>query len=394
MHLEALSSYPTAGCLGGEPGPDLVTSSFQTSLAFAFSAAAALLLPGCLTHQPHGLLHPPGTDHGCYLQTALLRDQRGEETPRSEPGPATAGRPSRGRHHRLPSPQHPGAAREEGMLFVRHDARSCRRHRAATQAVTLQRRGLGSSSPGPASPGVCPTHPGQRRHHTRALPPPSARRGRSRAPRHHRGDRGAASCALRASHAASRSASRFSLPAPLPAASRAMLTSRTFVKRTRAGAVVKVVREHYLRDDIACGAAACRLCPRAAPGGGSAPGLEARPGGPGSSLCPGPHFLLPDTNLLLHQVSAAGGTEGRRVSALGEARRCLWARPGSMRRLQPSRAVLVDPCGCRFPCGFRLEGRVWQRSAGLVPPVCPVAAWSLPGSFFLLCLALSFSASS
>uniref|UniRef100_A0A803W9D2 Exosome complex exonuclease RRP44 n=1 Tax=Ficedula albicollis TaxID=59894 RepID=A0A803W9D2_FICAL len=30
------------------------------------------------------------------------------------------------------------------------------------------------------------------------------------------------------------------------------------------------------------------------------------PGGPASSLCPGPHFLLPDTNLLLHQVSASG----------------------------------------------------------------------------------------
>uniref|UniRef100_A0A8C3Y206 Exosome complex exonuclease RRP44 n=1 Tax=Catharus ustulatus TaxID=91951 RepID=A0A8C3Y206_CATUS len=79
-----------------------------------------------------------------------------------------------------------------------------------------------------------------------------------------------------------------------------MLTSRTFVKRTRAGAVVKVVREHYLRDDIACGAAACRLCTPA--GSGSAPGLEARPSGPASSLCPGPHFLLPDTNLLLHQI--------------------------------------------------------------------------------------------
>uniref|UniRef100_A0A8B9S3R8 Exosome complex exonuclease RRP44 n=1 Tax=Apteryx owenii TaxID=8824 RepID=A0A8B9S3R8_APTOW len=78
----------------------------------------------------------------------------------------------------------------------------------------------------------------------------------------------------------------------------AMLTSRTFLKRTRAGAVVKVVREHYLRDDIPCGAAACRLC-GARPVGA---GLEARPAGAGSHLCPGPHYLLPDTNLLLHQI--------------------------------------------------------------------------------------------
>ncbi|KAM9021564.1 exosome complex exonuclease RRP44 [Ara ararauna] len=79
-----------------------------------------------------------------------------------------------------------------------------------------------------------------------------------------------------------------------------MQTSRSFVKRTRAGAVVKVVREHYLRDDIPCGAAACRLCPPRT--GAPAPGLEARPGGAASSLCPGPHYLLPDTNVLLHQI--------------------------------------------------------------------------------------------
>ncbi|NXF35067.1 RRP44 exonuclease, partial [Nyctibius bracteatus] len=77
-----------------------------------------------------------------------------------------------------------------------------------------------------------------------------------------------------------------------------MQTTRAFVKRTRAGAVVKVVREHYLREDIPCGAAACRLCPPRPAG----PGLQAQPHGAASILCPGPHYLLPDTNLLLHQI--------------------------------------------------------------------------------------------
>ncbi|NXS56277.1 RRP44 exonuclease, partial [Brachypteracias leptosomus] len=81
-----------------------------------------------------------------------------------------------------------------------------------------------------------------------------------------------------------------------------MLTSRTFLKRTRAGAVVKVVREHYLRDDIPCGAAACGLCPPQPAGTGPGTGLEAQPSGAASNLCPGPHYLLPDTNLLLHQI--------------------------------------------------------------------------------------------
>uniref|UniRef100_A0A8D0DYL4 Exosome complex exonuclease RRP44 n=1 Tax=Salvator merianae TaxID=96440 RepID=A0A8D0DYL4_SALMN len=77
-----------------------------------------------------------------------------------------------------------------------------------------------------------------------------------------------------------------------------MLTSRTFLKRTRAGAVMKVVREHYLRDDISCGVATCVLC-------GDVPAgalLESQPSGASSSLCPDPHYLLMDTNVLLHQI--------------------------------------------------------------------------------------------
>ncbi|KAM6446176.1 exosome complex exonuclease RRP44 [Liasis olivaceus] len=77
-----------------------------------------------------------------------------------------------------------------------------------------------------------------------------------------------------------------------------MLTSRAFLKRTRGGAVLKVVREHYLRDDVACGVEACALC------GGDAParGLEAWPRAPASALAPGPHYLLLDANVVLHQI--------------------------------------------------------------------------------------------
>uniref|UniRef100_A0A8C0DT32 PIN domain-containing protein n=1 Tax=Balaenoptera musculus TaxID=9771 RepID=A0A8C0DT32_BALMU len=78
-----------------------------------------------------------------------------------------------------------------------------------------------------------------------------------------------------------------------------MLKSRTFLKKTRAGGVMKIVREHYLRDDIGCGASGCAAC------GGAHEGtvLEPQPLDRVSSVCPQPHYLLPDTNVLLHQVS-------------------------------------------------------------------------------------------
>eukprot|EP00873_Tetraselmis_striata_P021093 jgi/Tetstr1/441357/TSEL_029608.t1 len=65
-----------------------------------------------------------------------------------------------------------------------------------------------------------------------------------------------------------------------------MLTRRSFVKKTHKGAVVKVVREHYLRDDIWCGAADCQRCGQAS-----------------AKLAGGTQFyLVIDTNVALHQI--------------------------------------------------------------------------------------------
>ncbi|XP_073520066.1 exosome complex exonuclease RRP44 [Phyllobates terribilis] len=74
-----------------------------------------------------------------------------------------------------------------------------------------------------------------------------------------------------------------------------MLKSKTFVKKTRSGGILKVVREHYLRDDITCGCHGCEGCQQESPVLQMEPVLQ-------SSLCESPHYILPDTNVLLHQV--------------------------------------------------------------------------------------------
>ena len=74
-----------------------------------------------------------------------------------------------------------------------------------------------------------------------------------------------------------------------------MLRSKSFVKKTKKGAVVKVVREHYLRDDVWCGVKGCGKCKHDAPPLESCPIVE-------SELCRQPHFLVPDTNVVLHQL--------------------------------------------------------------------------------------------
>lgn len=74
-----------------------------------------------------------------------------------------------------------------------------------------------------------------------------------------------------------------------------MLANKTFVKKTKRGAVVKVVREHYLRDDVWCGVSGCRQCKQ------GDPLLDAYPDTL-SALCSQPHIILPDTNVVLHQM--------------------------------------------------------------------------------------------
>ncbi|XP_061645003.1 exosome complex exonuclease RRP44 [Phyllopteryx taeniolatus] len=74
-----------------------------------------------------------------------------------------------------------------------------------------------------------------------------------------------------------------------------MLKSKTFVKKTRSGRVMKIVREHYLRDDIWCGSEACDECQQEST-------VLQREACIESNLCSFSHYLIPDTNVVLHQI--------------------------------------------------------------------------------------------
>jgi len=63
-----------------------------------------------------------------------------------------------------------------------------------------------------------------------------------------------------------------------------MLKSKSFVKITRKNKVVKIVREHYLRDDVWCGSDQCTECQNQAP-----------------KLTSSMDYLILDTNTILHQ---------------------------------------------------------------------------------------------
>uniref|UniRef100_A0A8C7N682 Exosome complex exonuclease RRP44 n=1 Tax=Oncorhynchus kisutch TaxID=8019 RepID=A0A8C7N682_ONCKI len=74
-----------------------------------------------------------------------------------------------------------------------------------------------------------------------------------------------------------------------------MLKSKTFVKKTRSGGIMKIVREHYLRDDIWCGSEVCTECKQEETVLQKDTYIE-------SNLCSFPHYLLPDTNIVLSQL--------------------------------------------------------------------------------------------
>ena len=83
-----------------------------------------------------------------------------------------------------------------------------------------------------------------------------------------------------------------------------MLKSKVFMKKTRKGKILKIVREHYLRDDIWSGSPHIPL-PDDVEHREQKSSLEATPTSR-SSICPFPHYIMPDTNVFLHQVRPVG----------------------------------------------------------------------------------------
>ncbi|CAG4919042.1 unnamed protein product [Colias eurytheme] len=76
-----------------------------------------------------------------------------------------------------------------------------------------------------------------------------------------------------------------------------MWTTRTFLTKTKRGNILKIVREHYLRDDLLCGSEACNVCPHK----NDEYVLDAKP----ESICAlfdYNHYIILDTNAVLHQI--------------------------------------------------------------------------------------------
>ena len=82
-----------------------------------------------------------------------------------------------------------------------------------------------------------------------------------------------------------------------------MIKLKSFLKKTRTGKVLKIVREHYLRDDIGCGSEACNDCTELMEQDENRQNssLSASPISL-SSLFSEPHYIVLDTNIILNQI--------------------------------------------------------------------------------------------
>lgn len=84
-----------------------------------------------------------------------------------------------------------------------------------------------------------------------------------------------------------------------------MRRHKIFSHKTKRGGVLKIVREHYLRDDIACGADTCTPCNAllADDESFSRPSLlSVSEKLIHNKFFAKNHFIVPDTNVVLHQV--------------------------------------------------------------------------------------------
>ncbi|XP_050442392.1 exosome complex exonuclease RRP44 [Adelges cooleyi] len=76
------------------------------------------------------------------------------------------------------------------------------------------------------------------------------------------------------------------------------VTTKTFIRKTKRGNILKIVREHYLRDDIGCGSQLCKKCKF-----NYDPPLQNNPQN-SNTVFKDIHYLLVDTNVVLHQIDA------------------------------------------------------------------------------------------
>lgn len=85
------------------------------------------------------------------------------------------------------------------------------------------------------------------------------------------------------------------------------VAQKSFLRKTRRGKIVKVVREHYLRDDIGCGVAACPECAN------EDNGIDVAASSPCPSIMARPHLIVPDASAFVGQMDVIDGGLSRVV---------------------------------------------------------------------------------